>query len=91
MPEIAQKFVVGTRIRMFRDAEPEAVDEGIVESITGGLISQRQMKVCSLTLYPGETKEYGLFRQGWKMVFVDSITGVLTHSGEKGPVFRFEP
>ena len=33
MPDTTQKFVVGARIKIFRDAEAEAVDEGIVKTI----------------------------------------------------------
>lgn len=88
MSEKVQKFVVGARIKMFRDAGIDPVDEGIVLSIEDG--SPRTMEVKSIRLYPQETHKYGLFPQGWKMVFLDTTTGALAHSGETGPVFRFE-
>jgi hypothetical protein len=92
MLETVQKFVVDCRINVFRDASESAVDEGIVKSVKDGSVagSTRQMEVRSLVLCPGQTHQYGLFSQGWKMLFRHPVTGTYFHSGEKGPVFRFE-
>ena len=91
MPETVQKFIVGAQIKIFRDAGIDPVDKGVVLSIEDSAAgSPRIMEVRSIDLYPQEAHKYGLFPQGWKMVFLDATTGTLAHSGETGPVFRFE-
>lgn len=91
MPEVMQKFVVGAQVRIFQDAAAEPTDRGIVESIEDGSAeSPHKMDVRSLARDPGKITQYGLFRQGWKEIFLDPGTGNHYHSGEEGPVFRFE-
>jgi hypothetical protein len=86
-----QKFVVGARVWIFRDAATEPVDHGVVESIEDGSIgSSHKIQIRSLALKPGGITQYGLFRQGWKEIFFDPKSQDHYHGGEKGSVFRFE-
>jgi hypothetical protein len=87
-----RKFLLNRRVKMFRDGGGEPVDEGIV-SLVSNRGPVREITVSSLKLYPQESHRFAYLPRhgGWKMVFIDCMTGRICYSGKKGPVYRFEP
>ena len=91
-----QNFAAEARVKIFRAHtpadKPVAIDEGKIiavgQAMPGSLTGV--MEVLSEHLYPNETHKFAPCTEGWRMVFVDTGTG-LPFCDEKGAIWQFEP